>query len=69
MIRTTSAFVTPPSAFPLFRANKYDLSISRYKQIEHKEVEYEKPNIVMEKVLVLEKDIAMDIQEIKSMIQ
>ena len=25
------------------RANKYDLSISRYKQIEHKEIEYDKP--------------------------
>ena len=39
------------------------------KQIEHKEIDYEKPNIVMEKVLVLEKEIANDMEKIRSMIQ
>lgn len=50
------------------RANKYDLSISRYKPIEHKEIEYEKPDVIMKKVLKLEKEIAQDIEEIQTML-
>ncbi|MBX2990231.1 MAG: SAM-dependent DNA methyltransferase [Bacteroidetes bacterium] len=50
------------------RANKYDLSISRYKEIEHKEIKYEKPHVIMEKVLALEGEIAKDVEEIKRMI-
>lgn len=50
------------------RANKYDLSISRYKPIEHKEIEYEKPDVIMKKVLKLEKEIARDIEEIRTML-
>ena len=50
------------------RSNKYDLSISRYKEIEHKEIEYEKPGVIMAKVLELEKEIAEDIGEIKTML-
>lgn len=50
------------------RANKYDLSISRYKQIEHKEIEYEKPVAIMAKVLGLEKEIENDIEQISRMI-
>ncbi|MBA4311169.1 MAG: DNA methyltransferase, partial [Chlorobiaceae bacterium] len=51
------------------RANKYDLSISRYKEIEHKEVEYEKPEVIMKKITQLEKSIAADVEEIRRMIQ
>ena len=50
------------------RNNKYDLSISRYKPIEYEEVEYEKPDVIMEKVLKLEKDIEMNIKKIKKII-
>jgi len=64
-LRSGKCFLVPADEI---RANKYDLSISRYKQIDHKEIEYEKPDIVMAKVLVLEKDIANDIEEIKSML-
>ena len=46
------------------RSNKYDLSISRYKEIEHKEIEYEKPDIIMEKTMQLEKQIESDIESI-----
>ena len=42
---------------------------SRYKEIDHKGVEYEKPDVIMAKVLELEKEIAGDIQHIKSMIR
>jgi len=50
------------------RANKYDLSISRYKEIEHKEIEYKKPEVIMKKVLELEKQIERDIEEIRMMV-
>ncbi|MEK6756867.1 MAG: hypothetical protein AABZ02_12010 [Bacteroidota bacterium] len=49
--------------------DKYDLSISRYKEIQHKEIEYEKPDVIMAKVLELEKEIARDIQSINAMIR
>lgn len=51
------------------RSNKYDLSISRYKEIEHKEIMYEKPDVIMEKVIQLEKQIENDIDAIKAMIR
>ena len=47
------------------RENKYDLSISRYKPIEYEEVKYEKPEVIIEKVLKYEADIVKDITEIK----
>jgi type I restriction enzyme M protein len=47
------------------RKNKYDLSISRYKPVEHKTVEYEKPEVLMDKVLMLEEDIAEYVRAIK----
>jgi type I restriction enzyme M protein len=51
------------------RANKYDLSVSRYKPVEHKEVEYEKPGVIMRKVLKLEEEIAENIKEIESLLR
>ncbi len=50
------------------RNNKYDLSISRYKPVEYEEVEYEMPDVIMEKVMKLEKEIASDIESIKKML-
>jgi len=50
------------------KENKYDLSISRYKKIEYEEIKYEKPNVIMEKVLNLEKEIERDIKQIRGMI-
>ena len=51
------------------RENKYDLSISRYKAVEYEEVEYEKPDVIMEKVLKLENEIVTDIKRIKGSIR
>ncbi|MBL7847750.1 MAG: SAM-dependent DNA methyltransferase [Cyclobacteriaceae bacterium] len=47
------------------RKNKYDLSLSRYKPIEHQVVEYEKPEVLMEKVMKLEEEIVEYIIAIK----
>jgi hypothetical protein len=38
------------------------------KQIEHKEIEYEKPGVIMQKVMRLEKEISKDIDEIRTML-
>jgi type I restriction enzyme M protein len=47
------------------RKNKYDLSISRYKTVEHKHVVYETPEELMDKVLVLEEEIAEYVRTIR----
>jgi type I restriction enzyme M protein len=64
-IRTSKSFLVPTDEI---RANKYDLSISRYKEIEHKEVEYEKPGVIMDKVMALEGEIGKGMEEIKKML-
>jgi len=46
------------------RANKYDLSHSRYMPVEYVEVEYEKPEVIMKRVLKLEKQIVEDVEDI-----
>lgn len=51
------------------RENKYDLSISRYKPIEYEEAVYEKPDVIMEKVLKYEAEIESEIKQIKKMIK
>jgi len=51
------------------KENKYDLSISRYKKIVYEEIKYEKPDVIMEKVLAYEAEIVSDIQHIKKMLK
>ena len=41
-------------------ANKYDLSASRYRQVEHEEVFYEKTAVTLERLRQLEKAAAID---------
>ena len=47
------------------RKNKYDLSIGRYKTVDHKTTQYESPEALMDKVLMLEEDIAEYVRTIK----
>ena len=49
------------------KANKYDLSSSRYRQIEQEEVFYEKPEITMQRLLELEKFMASEVAEIRTL--
>jgi len=48
------------------RENKYDLSISRYKEIEYKEVKHERPESIANHLLDLEETIIKDINELKT---
>jgi type I restriction enzyme M protein len=54
-------------SFSDIKKNDYNLSISRYKTIEHDEVEYEEPEVLIEKVSQLEEEIAKELQELKAM--
>ena len=46
------------------KANKYDLSASRYRQIEQDEPYYESPQVTIERLLKLEQVMAMEVQEL-----
>ena len=54
--------------FSELKKNNYTLSISRYKQVEHEEVEYEDPEVLIENVSRLEEEIAKELRELKAMI-
>jgi type I restriction enzyme M protein len=48
------------------KTNKYDLSASRYRQIEQEEVFYEKPEVTVQRLLELEKFMASEVAEIRT---
>lgn len=50
------------------KANKYDLSASRYRQIEQDEVYYEPPQVTMERLLKLEHIMGIEVRELMSFI-
>lgn len=63
--RTTKAFCVPLQEI---RDNKYDLSINRYKKVEHEEVAYEAPQVIISRLEALEREIAGELAELKGMV-
>ncbi|WP_319548510.1 N-6 DNA methylase [Desulfogranum marinum] len=49
-------------------ANKFDLSINRYKEVVYEEEEYEEPKVILQKLRALEKDILGDLDELEGML-
>lgn len=47
------------------KENDYDLSISKYREIEYEEVEYEKPDVIKQKILELENKICETLGELE----
>ena len=47
-------------------ANKYDLSINRYKEIEYEEVEYDPPLVILDQLDELENDIQVDLKVLRA---
>lgn len=47
--------------------NDFDLSINRYKKVTYKEVEYEKPKVILGKIEKLEEEIVTGIRDLKNM--
>ena len=51
------------------QANNYDLSASRYRQIEQDEAHYESPQVTMERLLKLESVMAAGVNELKGLLK
>jgi type I restriction enzyme M protein len=51
------------------KENGYDLSISKYKEIEYEEVAYEKPEVIMAKIEELEDRIKRNIAELRKILE
>lgn len=49
--------------------NDYDLSINKYKEIEYEEVKYDAPSVILERVKVLEEEIAKGLKELERMLK
>ena len=64
--RTAKAFFVPVEEI---QANKYDLSINRYKGIEYKEVEYEPPRVILKKLRTLEDEIRSNLDVLEEMLR
>jgi type I restriction enzyme M protein len=50
------------------KENGYDLSISKYKEIEYEEVQYEKPEIILDQIEALEDQIKANIAELRKLL-
>ena len=51
------------------KANKYDLSASRYRQVEQDDELYEQPHITLSRLLTLEKAAAAKITELEGLLK
>ena len=63
--KTQKAFVVDAADI---KANKYDLSINRYKEVVYEEEIYEEPKVILAKLKALENDILKDLSELEGML-
>jgi type I restriction enzyme M protein len=63
--RTGKAFFVPKEEI---KENGYDLSINRYKETEHQEVEYESPKVILQKLRSLEDEIRADLDALEELL-
>ena len=63
--RTEQSFCVPVADIA---ANDYDLSINRYKEVVHDEIEYPTPAAILDDVSMLEADIQNGIDDLKAML-
>ena len=64
--RTEQSFLVPKSEIA---GNDYDLSINRYKQVLHAQVQYHSPQKILAELKALEADIVQGIKELEGMLQ
>lgn len=62
--RKEQSFLVPVDEI---RANDYDLSINKYKEVERVKVEYEKPDVILGRIESLEVEINAALSELKKM--
>jgi type I restriction enzyme M protein len=63
--RTAKAFFVPKADIV---AQNYDLSLNRYKEVVHEEVQYDPPKVILTKLTTLEAEIAADLKELEGML-
>ena len=63
--RGAKAFIVPVAEI---KANKYDLSINRYKKVVHQHTDHEPPKLIMARMRALEREIAKDMTELEGML-
>lgn len=63
--KTQKAFVVSAADIA---ANKFDLSINRYKEVVYEEEEYEDPKVILQRLKALEKEIMADLDELEGML-
>ncbi len=63
--RTAKAFVVPIANI---RANKYDLSINRYKETMQEEMKFDPPQVILERIKTLDAEIKADIAELEGLL-
>jgi type I restriction enzyme M protein len=63
--RTEQSFLVPADEI---RANNYDLSINKYKDIVHDEVDYEEPKKIIADMKKIEADISAGLKELEGML-
>ncbi len=63
--RTQKAFVVDAKNIV---ANKFDLSLNRYKEVIYEEVEYENPKAILKKLKALETEIMADLDDLEKML-
>ena len=63
--RAAKAFFVPKDEIA---GNKYDLSINRYKEVQHEAVEYDPPLVILDRLDALEAEIQQDLRELREMV-
>ena len=63
--RTEQSFMVPKSEIA---GNDYDLSINRYKEVEYEAVEYDAPQVILERLGKLEEEIAAGRKELEGLL-
>lgn len=64
--RTDKSFFVPKEEIV---GNEYDLSINKYKELEHAEVEYENPIEILSNIEILESQIQLGLKELSDMVR
>ena len=63
--RTDKSFLMPVDDI---RANNYDLSINRYKEVIHEEKHYEKPSVIIERIKDLDQARQQNLAELEQLL-
>ena len=64
--RTDQSFCVPKADIA---ANGYDLSINRYKELVHDEIDVPAPSEILDELIQLEEEIQKDIDDLKAMLR